>query len=238
MKRVLVIILSAMLLILFCSSNAEEGSLDTMDFRSMIRSRIIEILESWPIKDQYAVMFFIYPNECYEYNGYSNLPEFTVLYKCETDMSHNFNPLFGASGLDEERWNPAFWNYDIQQTVIGYEQANQMADALISWYNETGVENIGLEDNDSFFDSNMMYIGKGPNGLAELLQLVADISAELQKDGYIQSRFGRQIPIIIADFEFTWYMIKATQDANPNGEANEYIDACLRNGWANENQIK
>ena len=75
-----------------------------------------------------------------------------------------------ASGLDEERWNPAFWNYDIQQTVIGYEQANPMADALINWYNETGVENIGLEDNDSIFDSNMMYIGKGPNGLAELCQ--------------------------------------------------------------------
>ena len=210
-----------------------------MEFREALRNRMIEVLESWPVQDQYAIMLFIYPNELYEYGGYSNIPEVSMLYKCESEMHQDPNPVFGAFGEDEdeERWNPAFWDYDKQVTIIGFDQENPMADSLIRWYEETGVRDIGHEDPDSMYDSNSVYIGKGPNGLQELLGLIVDIASELQREGYIEARFGRKIPIILADYEFTWYMIRATRAANPNGEADAYIEACLRNGWARENQI-
>ena len=217
---------------------AAEGGKALMDFRTVLRNRIVEILDSWPSEDQYAIMFFIYPNECYEYNGYYNIPEFIMLYKRESDMSPESQPDPSASSRDEERWNPVFWwDHGGEENIINYEEPNPMADKLIEWYESTGVQDIGYED-DQCYDSHMKYIDKGPNGLPELLQLAVDIAKELQTSGFIESKFGKKIPIILADYEFTWYMIKATCEANPHGEADEYINACLSQGWIDEDLVR
>ena len=217
-------------------ANMAKGEISTAEFKDMLQSRILEVLDEWPVEDQYAVMFFIYPNEEYEYRGYSNIPEFKMLYKNESEMEHNINPFFRASGDDEERWNPAFWSYDRQWPVIEFEEPNPMADALIDWYESTGVQDIGGESGD-VFDENMRYIGTGPNGLPELLKLVTEITKELQTDGVIEAKFGRKLPVILADFDCTWYMINATAEANPNGKAEAYIQACLRHGDISEDQL-
>ena len=194
-------------------ANMAKGEISAAEFKDMLQSRILEVLDEWPVEDQYAVMFFIYPNEEYEYRGYSNIPEFKMLYK-----------------------NPAFWSYDRQWPVIEFEEPNPMADALIDWYESTGVQDIGGESGD-VFDENMRYIGTGPNGLPELLKLVTEITKELQTHGVIEAKFGRKLPVILADFDCTWYMINATAEANPNGEAEAYIQACLRHGDISEDQL-
>ena len=135
-------------------ANMAKGEISAAEFKDMLQSRILEVLDEWPVEDQYAVMFFIYPNEEYEYRGYSNIPEFKMLYKNESEMECNVNPFFRASGDDEERWNPAFWSYDRQWPVIEFEEPNPMADALIDWYESTGVQDIGGESGD-VFDENM-----------------------------------------------------------------------------------
>lgn len=213
---------------------AEGEKMDTERFKAMIRDRVLSILYAWPADDQYAIMFFIYPNESYEYRGYSNIPEFQMNYRCESDLLENNNPFFDPVDEDENRWNPAFWDDDTLASVIGFDEPNAMADALIDWYETIGVENIGLEAEDTVYDENSVYIGKGPNGLPELLQIISEVAAELQNDGTIENRFGRKIPVILADFEFTWYMIRATQNANPNGEAEGYIESCIRQGYIRE----
>ena len=71
----------------------------------------------------------------------------------------------------------------------------------------------------------MRYIGKGPAGLYELLQEIAAAARTLQNSGFIQRKFGRPIPIIIHDLEYSWYMIDATKAANANGEATEFFAA-------------
>lgn len=59
-----------------------KGEIPTAEFKDMLQSRILEVLDEWPVEDQYCpVMFFIYPNEEYEYRGYSNIPEFKALQK-------------------------------------------------------------------------------------------------------------------------------------------------------------
>lgn len=222
-----------------CVGNAEGSEVTTMRFKDMLRTRVLEVLDSWPAEDQYAIMFFVYPNEAYEYRGYSNIPEFLMLYRCESDLETNNNPYFRASSDDEERWNPAFWDWDLQARVIGFDEPNPIADALMDWYEASGVQDIRDDDPEDIpYDSQMRYIGKGPNGLPELLQVVVELATELQSDGTIEARFGRKIPIIVADYEFTWYMIRATRNANPNGEADEYIQSCLRQGFITDAQLE
>lgn len=218
--------------------NVGRKEVATMEFKSMLRTRIREVLDAWPAKDQYAIMFFVYPNESYEYRGYSNIPEFLMLYRCESDLENSDDPFLAAASDTEKRWNPACWDPDMQAPVIHFDDPNPFADALIDWYEALGVQEIGDEDSDAAYDSHMMYIGKGPNGLQELLQVVTELAAELQTDGTIEAKFGKRIPILIADFEFTWYMVKATIAANPNGEANEYVNACVREGLVVEAQIQ
>ena len=48
---------------------------------------------------------------------------------------------------------------------------------------------------------------------------MTEITKELQTDGVIEAKFRRKLPVILADFDCTWYMINATAEANPNGEA-------------------
>ena len=225
-KRLLCLLLALMLIP--CASALGEEDDSMLEFKSLLRGRILEILNAWPAKDQYAIMFLIYPNEAHTYRGYSNLTEFQMLYKCESDMGKHANPFSAPADEDEEHWNPAYWDMDLKQPVISYWEPNQYAEALIDWYEAAGVQRIGYEDHTLDYDSEMRYIGKGPNGLPELLSLIADIAAELQTDGVIEKKFGRRIPIILADLETAWYMIEATQAANPNGEADAYLQACKR----------
>lgn len=162
-KRLLWLLLALMLIP--CASTLGEEDDGTMEFKSLLRGRILEILNAWPSKDQYAIMFLIYPNEAHTYRGYSNLTEFQMLYKCESDMGKHTNPFFAPADEDEECWNPAYWDMDLKQSVISYREPNQYAEALIDWYEAAGVQRIGYEDHTLDYDSEMRYIGKGPNGL-------------------------------------------------------------------------
>ena len=69
------------------------------------------------------------------------------------------------------------------------------------------------------------YIGKGPVGYYELLMEVAAVAKELQESGFIREKIGRQVPIIVHDLEYPWYVFEATRIANPNNEANAFFSA-------------
>lgn len=47
-------------------ANMAKGEIPTAEFKDMLQSRILEVLDDGPVEDQYAVMFFIYPNEEYD----------------------------------------------------------------------------------------------------------------------------------------------------------------------------
>ena len=81
-------------------ANMAKGEISAAAFKDMLQSRILEVLDEWPVEDQYAVMFFIYPNEEYEYRGYSNIPEFKMLYKNESEMAQ---PLYLPAVIKPKR---------------------------------------------------------------------------------------------------------------------------------------
>lgn len=195
-----------------------------IDLQAYLENKLRNVISSWNEDDIYAISFFVYSNEAYEYNGYSNVTKFSLSYNTENDCN-------GAGELSEERWNCAFWRQD-EIHIIDADNENEGIRILFEWYKENGIDNIGYEDCSACYDGEMRYIGKGPVGYCELLSEITAVAKRLQDSGFIINKFGKPIPIIIHDLEYTWYTIEATKDANSNGEADVFLSAMKRLGFA------
>ncbi len=187
-----------------------------IDITEKIYSKVKSSIDTWSEADIYAISFFVYSNESYEYKGFSNVSSFAISYNTESDCD-------GADLYDEERWNYAFWRQN-EISIINPDEPDELTDLLFEWYKENGINNIGEEDEDCY-DEDCNYIGKGPVGHYELLQIVSEVAKKLQSEGYIEAHFGKKLPIIIHGLEYAWYDIEATQKANLNGEAETFIVA-------------
>ncbi len=181
-----------------------------------IYSMVKSIMDTWSESEIYAISFFVDCNESYEYKNFSNVSSFAISFNTESDCEY-------ADLYDEKRWNYAFWRQNESPIIDPYEP-NELTDLLFEWYKENGINNIGEEDNNCY-DEKFQYIGKGPVGHYELLEIVAEVARKLQSEGYTETRFGKKLPIIIHGLEYAWFDIEATQKANPNGEADIFIKA-------------
>ena len=115
--------------------------------------------------------------------------------------------------------------------IIDVDTPNVYTDALFEWYAKKGITNIGEENDDDVYDENMNYIGKGPVGHYELLQIATGVAERLQKEGVIKEHFGKELPIIIHGLEYAWYDLEATQKANPDGQADTFLKAMKELGF-------
>lgn len=194
-----------------------------IDLQAYLENKLRDIISAWNENDIYAISFFVYSNEAYEYNGYSNVTKFSVSYNTENDCN-------GAGELSEERWNYAFWRQD-ETPIIDVDNENEGIKILFDWYKENRIDNIGYEDYNACYDNEMRYIGKGPVGYYELLSEITDVAKRLQDSGFVKNKFGTPIPIIIHDLEYPWYIIEATKKANPNGEADMFLSAMNELGF-------
>ena len=197
-----------------------------MDLENYLYKKVLPIIQSWDDENIYAISFFVYSNEANEYKGVRNISEFSIGYS--TEEGCNCAPI-----LSEERWS-LLWHRHGEVAIIEPENsgnsANEGAKVLFEWYKEKGIENIGYENCDNDYDENMQYIGKGPVGYYELLQAVSNVARRLQTEGTIAALFGN-IPIIVHDMEYPWYIEEATENANPKGEADVFLKA-LREGFS------
>ena len=194
-----------------------------IDLQAYLESKLRNIISTWDEDDIYAISFFVYSNESYEYREYSNITEFHVSYNTENDCK-------GFGELSEQRWNYAFWRKN-ETPVFEVGDNNEGLEILFDWYEENGIDNIGYEDSNTCYDAKMKYIGKGPVGYYELLSEITAVAAKLQDSGFIRNKFGAPIPIIIHDLEYPWYIIEANKKANPNGEADVFLAAMKELGF-------
>lgn len=194
-----------------------------VDLQAYLEKKLCDVISAWDETDIYAISFFVYSNEAYEYKGYSNVTEFCVSYNTERDCA-------GAGELSEERWNYAFWRQN-ETPILEADDENEGMKILFEWYEENGISNIGYENDDACYDNEMRYIGKGPAGYYELLTEITAVAKKLQDNGFIKNKFGRPIPIIIHDLEYSWYVIKATRKANSHGEADMFFAAMKELGF-------
>lgn len=173
-----------------------------MDFEELLYSRIRTEIEKWDTDNVYALYFGVSTNLV---DG--NIPHFIIGRGVDDDM------------FPENKWHLAVSASDETELTADAETMQ----ALTDWLHEQGVENIGYEDTSDMYDEMMLYIGKGPAGSYELLQLGVKLAKRLFDEGFIEEKFGRNIPIIFDDLETTWYNIEATENANPKGLADEFL---------------
>ena len=241
-KKIIAVILSVIICFTFVScgntgkptENTSNGQADSDNSEEVITVENLEnalynkvkgeILK-WNEEDIYAISFFVESNESYEYNGFQNVTMWAISYNTEEDCD-------GAGNLDEERWNYAFWRQN-EISIIDVDTQNKYTDALFDWYAQYGITNIGEENENEMYDEDFNYIGKGPAGHYELLQLATSVAKKLQEDGTIKEHFGKELPIIIHGLEYAWYDIEATQKANPNGQAKMFLKAMEELGFVN-----
>lgn len=201
-----------------------------INIQNDLYQKVMTVLNSYSYDDIYSIIFFVYANECYEYKEYQNLTEFTISYNSESYFKKEYEDYMKrykkeASYMDtiengrfsEIRWNYAYMQQD--ETPIINEDNYEF---LIQWYKQEGIENIGYEDSNCY-DENMMYIGKGPIGYMELLQEITQVAKRIQSEDYFFKKTGKRLPIIILDYENTWYTVDATKEANIHNEANDYL---------------
>jgi hypothetical protein len=165
-----------------------------------------EIMSGWDEEDIYAVSFFVYSNEMFCFRGYDNVSTFAISYNTESDCDN-------AGPHAEERWNYAFWRQDEWHLIEPDENSLGMQ-LLFDWYQEQGITNIGYEGAGT---------PDGPVGFPELVRLVADVARKIQEEGFLKEKFSRPIPILIHDLEYCDCTIKATEYANPHGEAADFL---------------
>ena len=143
-----------------------------IDIEHILYEKVKSEISQWNEDGIYAISFFIYSNEAYEFKNFTNVSTWAISYNTEADCE-------GAGPLDEKRWNYAFWRQD-ETSIIDIDEPDECTEALYKWYAEQGIENIGFEDMDNMYDEECNYIGKGPVGHYELLGVAANVAKKLQ----------------------------------------------------------
>ena len=183
-----------------------------IDLEKYLYDCIHPIFDSWNEEGIYAVSFYAYSNEMHQYRGFSNVTNFSVSYNTEADC--------GGAGLhSEKRWNYAFWRQN-QVAVIDSDEGTPATDVLFDWYAQQGIAQIGKETEEM----------DAPVGFAELVEVLGRVARRFQNEGYFVRKFGRPMPILIHDLEYTPCTLDATAYANPNGEAADF----LAGNWESE----
>lgn len=189
-----------------------------INLKEYLYQKVKKTMDEWDLSDAYSITFFIYSNEAYEYKEYSNVSVFNISMNNEIFFRENYSG--DDTGLySEERWNFAF--LEMEETEILDDEGLEV---LFEWYKQEGIENIGYEDPDCY-DEKMRYIGKGPVGYYELLQVVSEVAKQLIEEDYFLHRCGKRIPIIIQDYELTWYVVEETKKVNIHNEAKDFFRA-------------
>ena len=106
-----------------------------VDIERILYEKVKSEISQWNEDGIYAISFFIYSNEAYEFKNFTNVSTWAISYNTEADCE-------GAGPLDEERWNYAFWRQN-ETSIIDIYEPDECTEALYKWYAEQGIENIG-----------------------------------------------------------------------------------------------
>lgn len=169
--------------------------------------KAIEAIKPTAVSSIYAISFFIYDE-----NDDPEKPTLTLGYNT-VERVEECSPGPGkksgrgkkrvAPDLKEAKWNYAFWLQN-ELCVIGRE----------------GTEGANLRDDwmgtFAFSDSTEIFVNRS---------VIA--ARQLQKEGIIEAKFGRAIPIIVHELELYDQIAHQTSAANPSGIADEFVDWVL-----------
>jgi hypothetical protein len=122
-----------------------------------------------------------------------------------------------ASSAQEAKWNYAFW---LQEPIASIGQDDTpTASRREHWIRDEGLAYTDEEEDEDFAAT----VERGAEIERRFWQLATRVAKRLHETGVIARIFGRPIPIVIHDLEYSAESIEATRSANPAGLAAEYL---------------
>ena len=186
-----------------------------MMLREYLCREILKEMKTWPKEDVVAISFLVHANELGKYHRIPNFPQFSITYNSDVATA--------SDKSSEEFWNIALWDAE-DHFIVEAEEDDEGAAVLLDWFREQRIIVGKRENEETTYDENGTYIGKGTGGFYEFLQVVAEIAKDMQQNGTIGELFGHPVPIFVHDLEYAWYSDEATTLANPNGEADAFLN--------------
>lgn len=191
-------------------------------FEEYIYQRIADTMQSWrsrDVEDIYAVSFYFWCEE-------DDLRQVCVTVGYNTrEHWHSYK----TEPRDKEvKWNYAYWLQN-KETVIGCTygpHCNELDTQLrVSWIKEQGLGYTDEEEREDFDRT----LDLGGEIVARFVEMLSRIGRRLHDEGIVCSVFGRPIPIIVHDLEYSGAE-DYTHDANPPFVAYGF-EAWVRSGF-------
>ncbi len=182
-----------------------------MDLEEYLISKFSAVIRSWPSElrhDIYALSL---------YRDDDSVPYRPAVYLVYNTLTHAQSRKPGNLDDNESRWNLALWQHDqwvgIEDQPDGYGK---------------GLDEKGTQDLDIWLRSARQEHGDDVGSLiAAFAALCVRVARRLHEIGVIRESFGRDIPIIMHDDEWSEDMDQNTEKANPPGVAKEFLEAVV-----------
>ncbi|WP_022824829.1 hypothetical protein [Hymenobacter norwichensis] len=136
--------------------------------------------------------------------------------KAETEQAVSY-PL--SADAAEAKWNFAFWLQNELLSSGGEDgEFTQWATTLPGYYTDDQYEDA--EEDEPALDH---LLAQAESIQEAFMAVVIDLARRLHADGTIQTVFGRAIPIIVHELEYSTQNVQWTTQANPPGLPAEFI---------------
>lgn len=174
----------------------------------------IEAIDKECASDIYALSFWK-TND----NDDPRYPMIIIGYNTESQVNEE---QFNASGVDEARWNYAFWLQN-ELFILGGEGDESYSFWLRTtpfYYSDEAVKRAEMDD-----DADMLNYQDSCSGNIQTLFMenVIAIANKLHQDNVIQSKFSRQLPIIIHELEYYDLPVGWSKQANSPQSLTDFL---------------
>lgn len=179
----------------FYSLNIKEDGEKINNMKTILYSKVKNVISHWDLENVKVIGMIV--------------QKFDKKY-IDVVLSYNSWDDYEAISDKEECWNYACWNPEHEEILI--DEKNQVE--IRRWLEEKGVIKIGADEGEDIYDENGFYVGPGPNGMKEFIEVLVEIVKQMHQDEIVKKKTGSDLPILITDLEYSGYFIKATEEAN------------------------
>ena len=173
---------------------------------------ISKAIKSWDKSDIYAISLLVYDN-C------DNPCEPTVTLGYNT-VSQYEQEIPNASSACEARWNYAYWLQN-NEYCLGFDKTKKVVQ---KWLKKNKFPYYTY---DEMFGSNshIDYEELEKITTAFINELI-EVVKELHKSGFIKKQFGKDIPLLIHEFEYYDKIAEQNLQANPKEVLDDFVKFC------------
>jgi len=173
-------------------------------------------IDSNIIEDIYALSFYY---DCIEDDD-----RHPIIYISYNTISNYEENIAKASSASEAKWNFAFWLQDTIAEIGGEDKL------LAIWFNNTPYfysekENKKAEDDDDLFEE---LLEKGGMFTHEFFEEIILLINRLFNEKIIETKFGKNIPVLMHELEIFDTPIDRTVRSNPKGLVDEFLKWAIR----------